>query len=179
MPGRTTSRSRCVTRRPGKGCSPPWPWKWIPATASSPHCRSFLSNDDSGNRWGFASHKRGNRLVRTVLRTLFIRSTYARHRIREWYKAHESGGRKAPSPICLKRRFAIHADWLPNVVSEIIPVPLQRRHPGVIRLPLGKSVHELQQVSRIGQMVRFPPLGANIQAPRIQSTVVPVESVAL
>ena len=64
-----------------------------------------------------------DRLVRTVLRTLFIRSTYARHRIREWYKAHESGGRKAPSPICLKRRFAIHAARLrPRLKSGWIPV---------------------------------------------------------
>ena len=42
-PIRPTSRGRCAAMRSGRGCSAPWPWKWIPATASSPRfrwCRS-------------------------------------------------------------------------------------------------------------------------------------------
>ncbi len=34
-----TSRGRCAAMRLGRGCLPPWPWKWTPATASSQRCR--------------------------------------------------------------------------------------------------------------------------------------------
>ena len=38
-PIRPTSRGRCAAMRWGRGGSAPWPWKWTPATASSPRCR--------------------------------------------------------------------------------------------------------------------------------------------
>ena len=34
----STQRSRPA--RQGRGCSPEWPWSWMPSTASSPPCRS-------------------------------------------------------------------------------------------------------------------------------------------
>ena len=42
------SWGRCAApRQPrGKGCSPEWPWSWMPATGSSRHCRSCRSRDD-------------------------------------------------------------------------------------------------------------------------------------
>ena len=38
-PIRPTSWGRCDAMRSGRGGSPPWPWKWTPATASSPRCQ--------------------------------------------------------------------------------------------------------------------------------------------
>ena len=38
---RPTSRGRCAAPRQGRGCSPEWPWNWMPPTGSSRHSRCF------------------------------------------------------------------------------------------------------------------------------------------
>ena len=39
QPTRRTSVGRCAAPHPAMDVSPPWPWRWMPPTASSPRCR--------------------------------------------------------------------------------------------------------------------------------------------